>query len=236
MALILLPGPIAVNGEKEPIPLLQDSAIPNRMSYDQGIPAICSEDPNEGGLPPRRADKNWVNYMLSNNFFELQQGKLYTFDAFMTQSPRTGYPKGALLWDYANNQFLISTKDNNIDNFVTTPSFIGTSWVPAFNLYVSAGPVNISGTVQLQPNINYSNRTLSGDTVFQLPTFDTPPTTLRQIQVELITGATLYTVDFGTTHYFGYTAPLLQANSAYDVFYEYSTRYNDWVVGILKKQ
>lgn len=130
MALILLPGPLAQNGDKQEIPLLQDSATPNRMSYDRGTPPICSEDPNEGGLPPRRADMNQVHYMLSNNFYELQKGRLYTFDPFMTQAPNTGYPNGAILWDYNTKQFLQSNKDNNTDNFITTPSVIGVSWMP----------------------------------------------------------------------------------------------------------
>lgn len=130
MALILLPGPLAQNGDKKDIPLLQDNAIANRMSYDQGTPAICSEDPNEGGLPPRRVDMNQVHYMLSNNFYEMQKGTFYTFDPFMTQTPNTGYPNGAILWDYNTKQFLQSNKDNNTDNFITTPSFIGVSWMP----------------------------------------------------------------------------------------------------------
>ena len=130
MALILLPGPLAVNGDKQNIPLLQDSATPNRMSFDQGTPAVCSQDPNAGGLPPRRADMNQVHYMLTNNFYELQKGTLYTFDVFMTQAPNTGYPNGAVLWDYNTKQFLQSNKNNNTDNFVITPSFIGVSWIP----------------------------------------------------------------------------------------------------------
>lgn len=52
----------------------------------------------------------------------------------MATAPQTGYAKGAALWyDKGDGTgfWVVSSKDNNTDNFITTPSFIGSSWMPA---------------------------------------------------------------------------------------------------------
>lgn len=131
MAYEVLKGAIAASGDKQDIPSLQDGAIANRMSFALGFPQITSEDKNLGGLPPRRADINQAFYLLSNNLYEFQNGAFPTFNtsALAYLPGGVGYPNGAILWCAAEGRFVRSTKADNADNFITTPTYIGTSWV-----------------------------------------------------------------------------------------------------------
>ena len=155
MAYEVLKGAIAENGDKQDIPVLQDGLIANRMSYDLGFPAITSQDKDQGGLPPRRDDMNQALYLLSNNLYELQCGNFPTFNssALSYLPGGTGYPSGAILWCSAEGRFVKSTKNDNADNFITTPTYIGTSWVflndsevpdTAVGLLLTASTTNIT--------------------------------------------------------------------------------------------
>ena len=131
MAYEVLKGAIAASGDKQEIPAVQDGSIANRMSFALGFPAITSEDKNLGGLPPRRADINEAFFLLSNNLYEFQNGAFPTFNASaLTYLPGgVGYPNGAILWCASEGRFVRSTKADNADNFITTPTYIGNSWV-----------------------------------------------------------------------------------------------------------
>lgn len=126
-------GIFANNGDVQDIPLVQDIANPNRASYADGIPVICSQDKSLGGQPPRRVDFNELFRFITANLLQLQAGMFPTFDTNMITAPQTGYAKGAILYypagDNGGGLWLISSKDNNTDNFITTSSFIGTSWI-----------------------------------------------------------------------------------------------------------
>lgn len=129
MAYEIIKGAIAASGDKQDIPLVQDAGTPNRMSFALGFPQINSENKNLGGLPPRRADLNQALYLVTNNLYEFQGGNFPTFNASaLTYLPNGGYPLGAILWCAAEGRFLISTVADNTDNFITTPTVIGTSW------------------------------------------------------------------------------------------------------------
>lgn len=129
MAYEIIKGAIAASGDKQDIPLVQDAGTPNRMSFALGFPQITSEDKDLGGLPPRRADLNQALYLVTNNLYEFQGGNFPTFNASaLTYLPNGGYPLGAILWCAAEGRFLISTVADNTDNFITTPTIIGTSW------------------------------------------------------------------------------------------------------------
>ena len=131
MAYEVLKGAIAASGDKQDIPAVQDGAIANRMSFALGFPQITSEDKNLGGLPPRRADINQAFYLLSNNLYEFQNGAFPTFNtsALAYLPGGVGYPLNAILWCAAEGRFVRSTKADNADNFITTPTYIGNSWV-----------------------------------------------------------------------------------------------------------
>lgn len=131
MAYEVIKGAIAASGDKQDIPSVQDGTIANRMSFALGFPQITSEDKNLGGLPPRRADINQAFYLLSNNLYEFQNGAFPTFNtsALSYLPGGVGYPLNAILWCAAEGRFVRSTKADNADNFISTPTYIGTSWV-----------------------------------------------------------------------------------------------------------
>lgn len=129
MAYEIIKGAIAANGDRQEIPSVQDALTPNRMSFALGFPQITSEDKDMGGLPPRRADLNEALYLTTNNLYEIQSGNFPTFNSSaLAYLPNGGYPLGAILWCAAEGRFLISTVADNTDNFITTPTVIGTSW------------------------------------------------------------------------------------------------------------
>lgn len=125
MAYEYIKGKFAASGDKSDIPQEQSLTNLNYASYDNGFPAICSEAKDAGGLPPHRADLNEALYLSLGNLYEFQSGNYPTFLTANT----AGYPTGAILYCAAEGRFVKSTKDANTDNFITTPSYIGTSWV-----------------------------------------------------------------------------------------------------------
>ena len=145
MAYEVLKGAIAASGDKQDIPAVQDGTIANRMSFALGFPQITSEDKNLGGLPPRRADINQAFYLLSNNLYEFQNGAFPTFNtsALAYLPGGVGYPLNAILWCAAEGRFVRSMKANNADNFITTPTYIGTSWKFLNSLEVSDDAVGL---------------------------------------------------------------------------------------------
>lgn len=102
-----------------------------RASFQNGFPQETSTPIASGGVPPKRQDFNAMGYIpMSHNFFA-QNGGLYTFNTSVS-SAIGGYPKGAVLWVFENgvpSYAVVSMKDGNTDNFVSTPSKIdGVSW------------------------------------------------------------------------------------------------------------
>jgi len=130
-------------GTKTALPQSQDGAIPNRASYDEGFPVVCSEDKVSGGKPPRREDINQILYLTSANLTELQSGNYPTFNADVSTF-LGGYPLDSVLWSSTEKCFVRSTKASNTDNFVTTPSFLGTSWVKLVDTTIARTPFCIN--------------------------------------------------------------------------------------------
>lgn len=122
----------AENGDKNTLPVTnQDVANPQLADLTNGFPEVTSLNPEDGGLPPERKDFNGLGYLTTLYDFFYQAGGTFTYNQTIADAIG-GYPLGARLW-YTNAQgvtvILRSTKANNKDNFITTPSFIGTSWV-----------------------------------------------------------------------------------------------------------
>lgn len=132
-------------GTKTAIPQSQDGAIANRASYDEGFPVVCSENKVSGGKPPRREDINQILYLTSANLTELQSGNYPTFNTDVSTF-LGGYPLDSVLWSSTEKCFVRSTKANNTDNFITTPSFLGNSWVKIFPANTTPFCVNSGNT------------------------------------------------------------------------------------------
>ena len=128
----LLLKPFAESGDKNNLPVTNsDASNPQLADLTNGFPAITSESPDNGGLPPERRDFNALGYLTTTYDYFYQAGGRFTYDATIATAIG-GYPLGAALWytdSNGNTTLLRSTKANNSDNFVTTPSFIGSSWV-----------------------------------------------------------------------------------------------------------
>lgn len=127
----LLLKPFAESGDKNTIPVTNtDASNPQLADLTNGFPAITSEDPDDGGLPPERKDFNGLGYLTTTYDFFYQAGGTFTFNTIVSNAIG-GYPLGAKLWytnSNGNSVILTSTKANNQDNFISNPSYIGTSW------------------------------------------------------------------------------------------------------------
>lgn len=148
-----------------------------RASFQKGFPEETSTPIASGGVPPKRQDFNAMGYIpMSHNFFA-QNGGCYTFDVDVSNAIG-GYPKGAILWVWANNvpsYPVVSMKNGNSDNFVSTPSFInGTSWK---KLSINAGGDSMVGTLSDQNAAQVRNIVIT----------DTVPTTGTNGTIYLVT-------------------------------------------------
>lgn len=126
-----IPTPFASQGQKNTIPVADQGNY--LASWSLGFPPVTSEPLSEGGLPPTRLDVNGAFNVLSAFVYYLQVGGVFTFDPDLA-SYIGGYPNGMMLWynDGTNVYPLISTKNNNTDNFISNPSYIGASWARPF--------------------------------------------------------------------------------------------------------
>lgn len=130
MAYETLKGAIASNGDRQDIPVEQDSDLLNGISYDEGYASITSVQKSLGGLPANRATLNQFFYITSSNLFEFQSGNFPTFNTNALQyMDGGGYPLNAILWCEAEERFVKSAIVENDDNFITNPTVIGSSWL-----------------------------------------------------------------------------------------------------------
>ena len=167
----LLLKPFAENGDKNAIPATNtDPSKPQLADLNVGFPPITSEDPDNGGLPPERADFNGLGYLTTTYDFFAQAGGTYTYNATVAAAIG-GYPNGARLWYKDGNGVAVilrSTKDDNTDDFTLDPSYIGTSWVaetpalPWNNTWTGnntfSGGLTASGSVSLGSSATASTK------------------------------------------------------------------------------
>ena len=122
--------PFAETGDRNTILNAPDTENPQRANIQTGFPAITQTPILNGGIPPERKDFNGLAYMLSSFYYFTQCGGIYTFNQDVSDAIN-GYPLGAVLY-YTDGDGVTyrvkSNKENNTDNFVSTPSFIGDSW------------------------------------------------------------------------------------------------------------
>lgn len=122
----------AKSGTRNTLPVLNtDASNPQLADLTNGFPIATQGSPDDGKLPPERADFNALGFLTTSYDYFYQAGGTFTFNSTIATAIG-GYPKGARLW-YTNaggiSMILRSTQDDNTDNFITTPSVIGTSWV-----------------------------------------------------------------------------------------------------------
>ena len=178
----ILASAIAENGIKNPIP--QNSTGTYLASVDEGYPEITLTPIAEGGIPPAGGDLNGMFNLLSQFYFFNQNGGTYTYNSTVS-SMIGGYPKGAVLWyngiDGSHIQ-VVSNVENNTNNFIENPSFIGDSekpWsyvdtkisnMPIGSIVTSDFPIGTDGLEPLN-HPNFPNGKLLSNVDVQYPDF-----------------------------------------------------------------
>lgn len=121
--------PFANAGSKNTIP--DNPTGDAHASVAEGFPPVTMLRPEDGGEAPYGQDFNGIFNLMSQFYFFVQNGGMYTFNPDVAQAIG-GYPLGARLFYIDSNgagQLLRSAKANNMDNFIEDPSVIGTSWL-----------------------------------------------------------------------------------------------------------
>lgn len=127
----IITKPWAENGDKVPI---NSEVTPNAFCWDLGAGPNFQLPLDTGGIAIPREGFNGIFNVLSETLKYIQYGNRPPFDPRIAED--TGYDLGAVIRYYPdpnNPQFsyeLISMKANNKDNPITTPGFIGSSWMP----------------------------------------------------------------------------------------------------------
>lgn len=139
----LMPVPFASSGLKNTIPItLPDGADINSASYDAGFPPSTMTPIVSGGKPPKGRDMNGILYDITSHITYINAGGQYGFDAEFAASIG-GYPLGAVLQSNDGKSSYVSIVDNNTTDFNSTPSSIGTNWIPWAGSAVSATTIGM---------------------------------------------------------------------------------------------
>lgn len=147
-------------------------------NQEDGFTPLQATPFTAGGAPVLVSQMNGVLNFYSSIIEWINAGGTFTFDAtFSTQNG--GYPAGVILWCDSNKSYQRSLINNNIANFITTPSYIndGINWVTQ-SIYtpdiiddVSTGQITIGGRV-LNATQTLKTKSTSGKTSFVATTYD----------------------------------------------------------------
>lgn len=187
----LIPAPFAENatpGTIEPIPPLTPS-VPQQATWSSGFPQVTMQPLASGGIPPRGQDFNGVLNALSQHIFHVQGGGQYKWS-----DDHGPYSIGDVLQSDDGLRSYVSVVDNNTDNFNTTPSAIGDTWLPWSGGAASelvAGLVKIATTAQAQSGTNDASAMTPAKTAILFP--------FRGIQIYDTPGSYTWNVPEGVT-------------------------------------
>lgn len=138
-----LTTPAAISGPFANSQSALKNTIPNaatgtyNASMEEGFPAITMQPLEQGGTPPDGKDFNGILNLVSQFYFQFQNGFHPTFDSNVSTAIG-GYPEGAVLWYFPAGATkllpVMSLIPNNTYDFVTTPSYIdGVHWTVAWS-------------------------------------------------------------------------------------------------------
>lgn len=119
------------------------NTIPNQptgtyaASMADGFPAVTMTPTSLGGTPPDGGDLNGILNLVTQFYFQFQNGFQATFNQDVSDAIG-GYPTGAVLWYFpvgaTKMQPVMSLIPNNTCNFVTNPEYIdGVHWTVAWS-------------------------------------------------------------------------------------------------------
>lgn len=121
------PLPFAYSGTKNTIPTPPTGT--GKASFTEGFPAVTMQPISAGGIPPEGKDFNGVLFDIMSHTVWVNAGGQYQFDAALSTA-MGGYPIGMVLQNTAGTASYVSAIDNNTTDFNSTPSAIGTLWLP----------------------------------------------------------------------------------------------------------
>jgi len=116
----------ATSGAKNAISVAP--ASPN-ASYTDGFPPVTMLPLTAGGVPPEGQDFNGILFDITSHTLWVDAGGQYQFDAALSTAIG-GYPIGMVLQNNAGTASYVSAVNNNTTDFNSTPSSIGTLWIP----------------------------------------------------------------------------------------------------------
>lgn len=119
--------PFASSGTKNTIPTAATGT--GKASFTEGFPAVTMLPLTAGGIPPEGKDFNGILYDITSHTIWVNAGGQYQFDAALSTAIG-GYPAGMVLQSNDGMAAYVSAVTNNTTDFNTTPSSIGSLWLP----------------------------------------------------------------------------------------------------------
>jgi hypothetical protein len=139
--------PFANSGVKNTIPTPATGT--GKASFTEGFPAVTMLPITAGGIPPEGKDFNGIYYDITTHTVWVNAGGQYQFDAALSTAIG-GYPAGMVLQNNAGTASYVSAVANNTTDFNSTPSSIGSLWLPyAGNAFSNVAIATTGGTTVL---------------------------------------------------------------------------------------
>jgi hypothetical protein len=166
------PLPFANSGAKNTIPTPATGT--GKASFTEGFPAVTMLPLTAGGIPPEGKDFNGILYDVTTHTVWVNAGGQYQFDAALS-TEIGGYPAGMVLQNNAGTASYVSAVANNTTDFNTTPSSIGTLWLPYAGRAFSNTTINTTGGTTVLTAIQAASRfitvtgTLTSNATLTLP-------------------------------------------------------------------
>lgn len=147
--------PFASSGVKNTIPT--PSTGTGKASFTDGFPAVTMLPLTSGGIPPEGKDFNGILYDITTHTVWVNAGGQYQFDAALSTAIG-GYPAGMVLQNNAGTASYVSAVSNNTTDFNSTPSSIGTLWLPYSGRAASNISIATTGGVTLLTAVQASSK------------------------------------------------------------------------------
>ena len=166
------PLPFASSGTKNTIPTAPTGT--GKASFTEGFPAVTMMPITSGGIPPEGKDFNGIFHDVTSHTVWLNAGGQYQFDAALSTAIG-GYPAGMVLQNNAGTASYVSAVANNTTDFNTTPSSIGTLWLPYSGRSFSntniatTGGTTVLTAIQAAAKFITVTGTLTSDATLTLP-------------------------------------------------------------------
>lgn len=134
--------PFADTGAKNTIPVAATGT--GKASYTAGFPPPTMLPLTAGGVPPEGKDFNGILYDITSHTLWVNAGGQYRFDSALSTAIG-GYPAGMVLQSNDGLSAYVSAVNNNVTDFNTTPSSIGTLWLAYSGAAVANVTINTTG-------------------------------------------------------------------------------------------